>query len=289
MRTLFGAVVVCALLVMALSWPAEPANGVTFSSEKPRYARVALTEDGSKILCVAFDESKGTGKGCDVLYADTNFNGVFEGSERLAPTTQKCSTGLHCNYPVIKLDIPYNEKAKGIANPCEAMFVSMWHSSPPPTTKILGLTLPGPAPRTVTENFYSSVTVRLPDEARQEWEYSSNPSDLNPAESLEKALLMGLAGTPKLMIATQPDGNNEGNFGVALTVVSVTGATGESASGESATKEPASCVNLGLTKAEIPMQVRVGGSSPKARVVIKTPDGKVVHEGSETLDKFAFG
>ncbi len=289
MRTLFGAVVVCALLVAALSCLAEPAKGVTFSSEKPRYAKVALTEDGAKILCVVFDESRGTGKGCDALYADTNFNGVFEGSEKLIPTTEKCSTGFHCNYPGIKLDVPYNEKAKGIANPCEVSFIYAWHSSPiQPTTRILGLTLPGPAPKTVTENFYGTVTVRLPGESQQ-WEYSSNPSDLKPTESLEKAPLLGLAGTPKLMIATQPDGRNEGNFGVALTVVSVRCSPTESASGQSAAKEPASCVDLGLTEAEIPMQVKVGASAPKAHVEIKTPDGKVVHKGDETLDKFVFG
>ena len=290
MRTLFGAVIVCALLVAALSCPAEPAKGVTFSSEKPRYAKVALTEDGSKILCVVFDESKGTGKGCDVLYADTNFNGVFEGGEKLTPTVEKCSSGFHCNYPGIKLDIAYNEKAKGIANPCEVSFIYAWHSSPiQPTTRILGVTLPGPpAPKTVTESFYGSVTVRLPGEAQQQWEYSSNSSDLKPAESIETAPLMGLAGTPKLMIATQPDGRQEGNFGVALTVVSVRRVPTESA-GQSAAKEPASCVDLGLTEAEVPMQVKMGASAPKAHVEIKTPDGKVVHKGDETLDKFVFG
>lgn len=289
MKRLFGAVVLCALLVMALSCLAEPAKGVTFSSEKPRYAKVALTEDGAKILCVVFDESRGMGKGCDTLYADTNFNGVFEGSEKLTPTVEKCSTGFHCNYPVIKLGVPYNEKAKGIANPCEVSFTYAWHSSPvQPTTTILGVTLPGPAPKTVTENFYGSVTVRLPGESQQQWEYSSNPSDLRPAESLEKAPLMGLAGTPKLMIATQPDGRNEGNFGVALTVVSVRRVPTESA-GQSAAKEPASCVDLGLTEAEVPMQVKMGASAPKAHVEIKTPDGKVVHKGDETLDKFVFG
>ena len=289
MRTLFGAVVVCALLVMALSWPAEPANGVTFSSEKPRYARVALTEDGSKILCVVFDESQGTGKGCDVLYADTNFNGVFEEGEKLAPMIGECSSGFHCNYPGMKLDIPYNEKAKGIENPCEVSLNYAWHSSPTtPTTTILGVTLPGPAPKTVTENFYGSVTVRVPGESGV-WEYSSNPSDLTPAESLEKAPVMGLAGTPKLMIATQPDGRNDGNFGVALTVVSVRRPSTEPTSGASAVKQPASCVDLGLTEAETPMQVKMGATSPKAHVEIKTPDGKVVHKGDETLDKFVFG
>jgi hypothetical protein len=290
MKKLFGAVIVCALLVAALSCLAEPAKGVTFSSEKPRYAKVALTENGSKILCVVFDESKGTGKGCDVLYADTNFNGVFEGGEKLTPTIEKCSMGFHCNFPAIKLDVPYNQKAKGIPNPCEVSLNYAWHSSPlTPRTTILGVTLSGPAPKTVTENFYGSVTVRLPGESQQQWEYSSNPSDLNPAESLEKAPLMGLAGTPKLMIATQPDGRNEGNFGVALTVVSVRRAASTGDSVQSEAKEPASCVDLGLTEAEIPMQVKVGASAPKAHVEIKTPDGKVVHKGDETLDKFVFG
>ncbi len=288
MKGVFGTVVLSAVLVVAFSCMAEPGKGVTLSSEKPRYGKVALTEDGSKVLCAVFDESKGTGKGCDILYADRNFNGVFEEGEKLTAKIEKCSTGFHCSYPAIKLDVPYNGKAKGIANPCEVTFNSAWHSSPQPTTTILGVKLSSPAPPRVTENFYGTVTMRLPRGSEQ-WEYSSNPSDLKPAESLEKAPPFGLAGTPKLTIATQPDGRTEGNFGVALTVALVKPSVGISASGGSGAAKEASSVAPGLTSEEVSIQPKMNGSAPKAHVEIRTPDGKVVHKGDETLDKFVFG
>ncbi len=286
MRKLLGAIVLSALLVMAFSCLAQQGKGVTFSSEKPRYAKVALTEDESKVLCAVFDESKGTGKGCDVLYADTNFNGVFEESEKLTPRIEKCSTGFHCNYPAIKLDVPYNDKAKGIPNPCEVTFTSAWHSSPPRTTTILGVTLPGPAPTTVSENFYVMATVRLPRESER-WEYSSYASDAKPAESPEKAPVFRLAGTPKLTISTQPDGRKEGNFGVALTVALVRPSA--SITGRSGAAKEASSVAPQPTSAEVPIQVKMKDAAPQAHVEIKTPDGKLVHKGDDALDKFVFG
>ncbi len=50
----------------------------SFQSEKPLYARVALTKDGSKVLNVVFDESEGTGTDYDLMYADVDRRGSFE-------------------------------------------------------------------------------------------------------------------------------------------------------------------------------------------------------------------
>ena len=63
------------LLSVASGCRADPAKEPTYSSQKPRYAKVVVNEDGSKVLTVVFDESRGTGKGYDRMYVDLNFNG----------------------------------------------------------------------------------------------------------------------------------------------------------------------------------------------------------------------
>lgn len=240
-----------------------------FNSEKPLFAKVAVNEESLKVLSVVFDESQGTGKGFDVLYADVNFDGKFEAAEKVTANVRKCSLGFHCEFPAVKLDVPYNEKAKGIRNACRVEFNYQRHSiTPPPARRTVagilrtaGQSAPAPS---IQEDFGVSVTILLRQDS-SEWQYSFRPSppvgNVKPAESLEKAPVWSFNGAPKLNIDTQPDGRKPGNFGIELK----------------------------LTAGETQVECRKEGGLAKAQVEIKEPDGKVVHRGDDTLDKFVFG
>lgn len=56
---------------LVLACAAEPANGPKYVSEKPLYAKMVLSEDGSNVLTLAFDEFRGTGTGYDTVYGDS--------------------------------------------------------------------------------------------------------------------------------------------------------------------------------------------------------------------------
>lgn len=93
-------------LSMAFGQAAEP---VKFVSEKPTYAKIALTADAQKVLLLALDESGGTGSGYDTVYADANFNGIIEAAEKLAAGNADYSP-----FKPLSFDFPYNPYGEGV-------------------------------------------------------------------------------------------------------------------------------------------------------------------------------
>ncbi len=75
MRRAIPLIVLPALLAGAFACRGEGEKEPAYSSDKPLYAHIVLSEDGSKVLKLALDESEGAGKGYDRLYADVNLNG----------------------------------------------------------------------------------------------------------------------------------------------------------------------------------------------------------------------
>lgn len=53
-------------------------------SAKPRYVSIVDVKGSGKTVSVIFDERRGTGRGYDILYIDSNCNGKFEASEKYA-------------------------------------------------------------------------------------------------------------------------------------------------------------------------------------------------------------
>ncbi len=278
---MFCVLLVASLLLVPLGVFAGAAQ---FKSQKPRYVKVALTESGSKALLVAFDESKGTGTGCDVLYADADFSGTFEDAEKFSPKVEKCSTGIHCYFPVVKLNVPYDEKAKGVPNPCRVQLSYQRHSVAPPsatsTGRILRTTAPAPASPAIKEDFEVLVTIMLPGEDTTVWEYTFSGA-AEPTETSKNPAIFSFKRTPDLTISTQPDGRNEGKFGIALGMVGFENRLLCESEGET--------VSLKATGVPRKLECKKEGSPIMAHVEIKTPKGKVVHKGDDSLDKFVFG
>ena len=136
----------CASLVLAQT--PEP---VKFVSAKPAYAALALTADGQKVLLLAFDESAGTGKGYDTVYADTNFNNVIEAAEKVKP--QGDVTSSYAAYTPLAFSFGYNKFGQDVEQP-------------------LALTLTRvPLPYGGGSGFAASLTARLKQDTAA-WEYT---------------------------------------------------------------------------------------------------------------------
>jgi len=170
-------------------------------SKRPLFGKVALTEDGSKVLSVALDESGGTRTGYDLLYADVNFNGRFEESEKSAATAVKRhGTWLaSSSFAPIKLKVPYNEKAQGIPDTCE---VTLGYRQYPRHG------VPEEVPLTAKFKLSQGAT---------EWEYAFS-GGIEPSKMLEKAPTWRAEGEPKLQMNVRPDGYRKGNLGIGLTL-----------------------------------------------------------------------
>jgi len=259
MRKVIGCSIVLALLSLALSSLGDPAKEPVYSSEKPAYVKVALNEGGSKVLSVVFDESKGTGKGYDMLYADVDFSGRLDKGKKLAARISKCTYGIHCNFPAIELNVPSSNGPSKISDPCEVIFNYSKHSSPVETSTTRLRALSSTPATTTTESFTASSKMKV-REGSARWEYSFR-GDIKPSENLKNAPVWNFLHAPKMKITAKPDDRKKGNLGVGLELLS----------GE---------INVEGNKAGVPL---------KAHVEIKKPNGRVVHRADGNLDKFGFG
>jgi hypothetical protein len=119
---LSSALVFCLCVCFVYSDTKGKGKAPSFVSSSPSYVNLYLTEDKSKILKLAFDESKGTGTGYDTLYASVNFASGFRKYKARSKTeTKKTSKGkiktTFFSFPDIKLKTRYNEKAKKASCP----------------------------------------------------------------------------------------------------------------------------------------------------------------------------
>lgn len=234
-----------------------------FRSAKPLYVRLALNEDRSKVLLAAFDESKGTGSGYDLMYVDADFSGTFERIERVKtmtpPRVQRIEEEVLLTFvsgrstrrpasasmlrtalfPAVKINVPYNSKATGMSEPCRVKFVCE--------------TRGGRSSLTVSQ------TVRMRGEGTI-WAYEFS-GQVNPSSDLKKAKVCRLDVEPRLKIETRPDKKKQGQIGIGLDLLS-------------------GSHELSATKGDQPLQ---------AQVEIQAPGGKVVHRGKEKLSQFGFG
>lgn len=254
---------------------AEETKEPAYASKKPLYAKVALNEDGSKVLTVVFDESKGTGKGYDVLYADVELAGRLDKAARVEAPSYICPSGAHFYFPPIELSVPYNDKGAGVSTPC---LVSLSYERHTPETGAAGRLLMSSAAST-TQDFFVATTVRLRD-GSAEREYSFKRS-ITVSPTLSDARVWGFPRRPGVAITTKPDPQKKGNVGIGLDMA-------ETESQEQKSAGPllqSSRCGCAATEASFQCKPPIN-----AHVEVKTPEGKVVvHRGDAALDKFTFG
>ena len=284
MRNRVGIIVLPVLLSLALSCGAEPAKEPLYSSEKPVYLKVALDQAGSKAMLVVFDESKGTGKGYDVLYADTDLTRKFDKNEKVSARSHNCLTVVDQKgtllarftfdeskwtakqrdelYANINADIKVNG-APGVRCDFPAVKVNVRSSNGPANSPdscdVIFNYEKHTYPTKTTESFWATATIRL-QEGSAQWEYSCRGT-VKPSEKLASALVWNFLHSPKMKITAKADNRRRGNLGIGLELLS----------GD---------INVEGKKAGIPL---------KARIEIKKPNGGVAHKTDGDLSKFGFG
>jgi len=234
----------CSVLVMCASRHAQGAGlfGSRAAPEKPlppRYAKIALTNDPSKVLSVVFSASKGTASGYDQIAADLAPSVDLERARKLTAKSTKQPARAVCVFPPMPLQLPGPDASKDDPTSCSIFFCYCKEAG--------------------GENF--CVTSRMAiQQGSTNWHYSARGT-MKPSESAGSAPLLELGRSPELTIETKPDLNKKGNLGIALALKAGQGT----------------------------IECRKSGGPLDAHVEIKTPAGKVVHQDTQAIDKFAFG
>jgi hypothetical protein len=227
-----------------------------YKSARPQYARLALNEDGLKRLCVVFDESKGTGSGYDVLYVDVNFDGAFEDVEKSeCNTLQHQGKVISSSFAPVELSVPYDGNPESRAG-WRVAFGYHAPSARSPAAKSVWVSQPS-SPSVGDFHITGILSVPMGDAL---WSYFVS-GDVETSNKLETASVWRVCPPPELKVETRPDGRKKGNLGIGLQ----------------------------LATDENDLLCKKDGAPVRARVEVKTPNGKVVHRGEETLDKFVFG
>jgi hypothetical protein len=252
MRRFLGSNAVLLLLVTVLPCPGKLVKEPSYSSDKPLYALVMLDEDATKVVTIVFDESQGTGKGYDTIYADLNLNGDLTDDKTIKGTLKaRDRLGMTYWFGPIALDVPYNEKARGAKKPWE-LFIRHGEYT---ERKLLGLI------RGETHSSFSLTGwMKLKDE-RGEWVYTLL-TGVEPVESLPEASPVRFCVKPTLQVDAIPDRQKKGNTGIGA------------------------YVRLGSNKLH---RWRRGDQEVPAQVRVKNRDGKTVHSEDVSLAKLSFG
>ena len=173
------------------------ADAVKFKSKKPLYAAIAINEKGDKILKLVFDESGGTGNGYDDLYADTNFNGVFEQSERYSGKKSFQSGTFKSEFPTISVsDGVMIKRPSGSMVPANTLSLTLSYTRNTSDEKI---------------EVQCGWILRQKTAA---WHYYSK-SKLKPSSDLNKAPIQRLY-SPQIRIDVGPDKRKKGQVGIAI-------------------------------------------------------------------------
>jgi len=189
---------VCAVVLILLSC----LPSLAYKSEKPLYAAVAVNQVGTKVLKLAFDESGGTGKGYDIVYADTNFNGEFTDDEVVIGTLDIMEDYTHVSFPIIAISVPFNEKAKGLPN---SMWVHFQYDK-------------SNSEDSIENAFCVNAFVTLADKSGA-WDYTL-VRGLTMSSSLASVKPVKLSGKCKLELAAMPDPRKDGFAGISALLFS---------------------------------------------------------------------
>jgi hypothetical protein len=253
MKGLLGSMAVLWLLVAAEAFPADPLKEPAYSSEKPLYARIELDEKGSKVLTLALDESKGTGKGYDTMYPDLNLNGDLTDDEPTRGLLGEGSGSASYVFPPLSGRVEHGEEGEG----SDLLWELTLSYDQYQRKRLWGL-IKGDIQR----RFFLQVMTRR-KEGRAEWEYLFYRLR-HPAQSLSEADadVVSFCGKADLQVVTTPDRRKQGNTGIAAYVM--------------------------MCGDRVPHCKR-DSKSVIAKVEVKNADGKTVHSDNVNLDKLVFG
>jgi hypothetical protein len=112
-----------------------------YASTKVRYGFFVLGNGRQSVMTLAWDESEGTGKGYDTLYADTNCNGILgEDGERFfwsnEPAKRPGGKGPHELYEVTNVRESGSDRVYSMSGACAMPTAKRRNGRRPPAAAI---------------------------------------------------------------------------------------------------------------------------------------------------------
>jgi len=167
------------------------------ASERPLYATLCVSQDGSRVMRLMLDESKGTGTGYDALYADANLDGTLSAEERFeAQQTESSGDFTYASFKPVELTRHYADLGEGQTQADRSAVTYLRAGSEDSERILAGLHL----------------VVGLEGEA-EPWTYGLSgqaPIALSPTE----VVVWDCSGKPSLRVETEA--GERGSLGVAV-------------------------------------------------------------------------
>ncbi len=170
-----------------------------FLSARPQFARLLATPAYDTALWLILDESRGTGSGYDLVYADFDYNGVISDDE--IARGQASSTGgmVFGRFPSFGVPEPGNPDRPAAEKPRVTLGYQAYSG----------------------KSFFTvSAMVRMEGESGRPddtWQYQIS-AQLRTGTSPENAPLTRLGGEPAVRIDARPSGTQRNTIGIGLTV-----------------------------------------------------------------------
>jgi len=165
-----------------------------FNSKKPKFARISLTQDESKKLGIAFDESQGTGTRYDIIYlynADTK--GPITKFIKITSSSSTSKGTSICSFDPTVLPVLFNDLAKGVEAPWTLRFESTHQKSEN------YIRVDGVKRKDVQISDTFSIVATLCLKSDDEWKYVFT-NDIKPADSVGSAQLLKFNNKPVITI-----------------------------------------------------------------------------------------
>lgn len=185
------------LLSPAFAMRTKKAESLTFQSQKPKYAKITLTQDGSKVLGIAFDESQGTDTRYDTVYlfnADTK--GPITKYIKIKSSSSTSKGTTICSFDPTRLPVLFNDLAKEVDDPWTLQFETT-HQKTENYVRIDGV-----KKKDIQINDTFSIVATLCLKDSDEWKYVFT-NDINPGDSLAGATLLKFNNTPEIDISSE--------------------------------------------------------------------------------------
>ncbi len=170
-----------------------------FVSARPQFARLLATPDYDTALWLILDESRGTGSGYDLVYADFNYDGAISEDEIRRGRAAGSGDMVFSRFPSFAVPEPGNPDQPAGEKPRVTVGYQSYRDK---------------------SYFTVGAMIRMTgDSGRPEdtWQYQLS-AQLRTGTSPENAPLTRLGGDPAVHIQAQPYGTRRGTVGIGLTV-----------------------------------------------------------------------
>jgi hypothetical protein len=172
-------------------------NGLKFISDKPKYAKVALDQAGTKILGIAFDEGQGTSSRYDTAYVfNADIKGPIKKYIKIKSSSNTRKGITTCAFNPTVLPVKFNGYSKKVDEPWELTFQTVREKSEYKFEEN------GSKKKVVELNDEYTIQAVLSLKDKCEWKYGFT-REFKTADTLAEAPVMKFNDELKVNVTTQ--------------------------------------------------------------------------------------